>query len=141
MIDNNSKPSDFGATDSDELICFVDVVINENVSDKCSSSIRSAPYLNQRLFQNMNLITPINNQKPTPKPTQNQIVPPRPHQETDAEYASRIIAEGKYIGPLIEVYNHNCLERLFLNTLRNHDQRLYQVYIYIFYPILYVVPK
>ena len=134
MIDNNSKPSDFGATDSDELICFVDVVINENVSDKCSSSIRSAPYLNQRLFQNMNLITPINNQKPTP----NQIVPPRPHQETDAEYASRIIAEGKYIGPLIEVYNHNCLERLFLNTLRNHDQRLYQVYIS--YSILNIVP-
>lgn len=133
MIDNKSKPSDFGATDGDDLICFVDVVMNTNMKDKSSSSMRDTSFVNKKFFDNMNLVHRPN-QTPNQTPNQKQ----KPHQETDAEYASRIISEGKFNGPLVEVYNHNCLNHLFLNTLRNHDQRLYQVYIS--YSILNIVP-
>ena len=133
MIDNKSKPSDFGATDGDELICFVDVVMNNNMKDKSSSAMGDTSFVNKKFFENMNLVHKPN---PTSNPTANQNQ--KPHQETDAEYASRIISEVKFNGPLVEVYNHNCLYGLFLNTLRNHDQRLYQVYIS--YSILNIVP-
>ena len=43
------------------------------------------------------------------------------------DYADRMMASGVYRAPLIEVANHPCLKQLFLNKLKNSDNKLYNV--------------
>lgn len=76
---------------------------------------------------NNNTNTNTNNNNNNRRNKQNQ------EEETDAQYASRMIASGEYDAPLTEVADHPCLHDLFLTSLRDCNQRLYQVIIILVY--------
>ena len=118
VLADDETPSKYGATDDDELVVFVEepVKVDSIIPCHCSSTKSS--------FQTS--FTPFREHS-----TPSVVVKPSKEgsekTESDMDYADRMMASGVYRAPLIEVANHPCLKQLFLNKLKNSDNKLYNV--------------
>lgn len=119
VIGDNDTPAMFGAQNGDTLTCYVkihprsnDIIINYN-NMKNSTFGSRFPYAKKKSS------TPSFLSKSAP------VVAPR--QETELEYAKRIIDSGIYTSALKEVHANRSLRSLFMDKLNQRDAKLYRV--------------
>ena len=111
MISGNETPSDLGATDGDEITCFIDYQYKIDIVGNTKART-VAPF-------HKPVSPPIN------KPSTVVNV------ETDQQYADKEFAKGKYTAALSQVNDHPILKNKFLEKLGGCDQRLANVYFWI----------
>ena len=114
----DETPSKYGAGEDDELIAFVEEPVSVESVVPCRSAASKSTF-------EPTFISSRARSAPSASVTSTAREPAK--RELDTDYADRMMATGVYRAPLIEVANHPCLKSLFLNKLRNSDNRLYNV--------------
>ena len=100
-------PKQYGATEDDELSCFL------SVEDK--KEIRKAFSQVKNSFTNRMPLASMNDNLG------------KVHRPSDDDYCEQQMNSGRYYGPMMEVVAHPPLESMFLDKLKNVDRRLYDV--------------
>lgn len=110
-------PEKYGATENDELSCFLSVEDKKEVK-------KSFTQVQNSYTSRLPLASVSGNLANIHRP----IIPSHiPKPLTDEEYCEQQLNSGRYYAPMMEVVNHPLLEETFLEKLKNVDRRLYDV--------------
>ena len=110
-------PSQYEATEDDELSCFLSVEDRKEVT-KPFSQVRNSFTSGSPLASTNGNLSNVH------RPSISSNVP-KPL--TDEEYCMQQLNTGRYFAPMTEVMNHPLLVDKFLEKLKNVDKRLYDV--------------
>ena len=116
-MEPTDTPQKYGATEDDELSCFLSVEDKKEIR-KAFSQVKNS-FTNRMPLASMN-----DNLGKVHRPSA-PINVPKPI--TDDDYCEQQMNSGRYYGPMMEVVAHPPLESMLLDKLKIVDRRLYDV--------------